>query len=106
MATIIKVNVDITKDQIQPDTAENLQVTIKEITQVASYTDLNGETVEGDNLKIVTSKKITTLKTLREEVLAKDSAIEILMVEKNALNNLITEVETEVNTALTTLQNS
>jgi hypothetical protein len=31
MATIIKVNVDITKDQIQPDTAENLQVTIKRL---------------------------------------------------------------------------
>lgn len=96
----INVNVDITADQVQVDSAENLQVTIKNTSEVKDYALSDGSILTGTLIK----PEVTTLKGLQNELNSIDNQIATLQARKIELESLITPVTNKVNEAVASLQ--
>lgn len=99
----IKVNIDITKDQILPDSASKLQVEIATDETVAEYHSPDGTRVTGDNL-VVTKIELTNLKDLQVESAYLGEEIIRLQAEKDRIDALIPSVEEATNQAIINLR--
>ncbi len=100
--TNIEVIVDITKDQVLPDSASKLQVILHYQTAIQSYTSSDGETISGDNLV-----KETQVSTSQAELQAQSDDLQTqlddIQKRKTELDSLISEVTMETTKAIANL---
>lgn len=102
----IKVNVDITADQVQPDSAQKLQVVLNYDTPVDSYTSPDGTIITGDNLVKKAGVTITSddLKRHSEElgrvITQIQDQLDQAVAEKNTVDGLIPQVVDATETAV------
>lgn len=102
----IKVNVDITKDQLQNDSAEKFQVELSYEVPIESYTSQDGTVIKGKDLT-KTVKVYTTSKELQK--LSQSLQIDIdnhasLLARKAKVDSLVPEVLSATELAVTNLQ--
>lgn len=104
MQPTINVNVDITPAQIQPDSANKLQVTI-DTPNPTSVTEFeSGDTVvKGNNLTVFT-RETTTIDGINNELASIDAQITSLTDRKNFLTGILPNVQTATTNAITELQ--